>query len=1365
MPPSSDRRKRPGAKSIDEPLKLQDREITESNKTLAFFLGGRRRAQPWASQSLRPASNSASLRRRRSRGVDTQTQTDISAPNTGIGNGIAVPTSESPTRAEAQIQAPIALLDPRPNASRNPTTTGPIHSVGPRANCSRDPIPSPEQNQQGHHASYATGQTSTSSNAPEATTASSPTPSPRRRLTRFCSQPRTSRHTTFAVTKNSTDTCLAQHRHPGFNRNGNVGDKLEILTPIHHAAKNSENNHGLESNHPSQPINHHVRNHSAEDPALPRLPSGAQNTFDRNDRGSNNSRNLSQHHDSSLNPFSPSSQSTYQPLHSTAPNPGAASNPSGPMPPRNAPSFKPSEPNSQNLTATVTSPTASPHTRIQSASPNEATPTEPSHANLDAVEIILSSPQILAEARNKDPQPNAISDAMPPNPADAFTQLQTIAAAALTHDDASKTNGDSGRTSLRRKRAYVSLEPLAKRSCSRSESQQESVICAPVPTETRATAPTMAIPSVSAPTTTAPLSAQTLAPSSIPTTNTPIAPPQATGSFFSLDWDDIKWRQRVCEQNNRYNSSVMVAGRLSLLRSAVASRDVFYLVLHQIFSLTHVNMGFASNILGIPKHEMTLIIRIISSILCSNSDIDPNFHLFSLSFPLPWFKMALEDLPKEVSKAIRAIPRFLVRISTQYPKMFSHSKARGYPLLPRELSCGLLLPSATMLRAIYCSNCRTLGIIDNHSNLPQILVTLRAQMTARFLLCLQIEKNPQFTPADLKDAEVKAIDHMKLCVKAYAEFLQNNNIPPQSTVLPTPPTLMSTVAAISATNTLAAGIPSNTPSHGNQQARYNVDARSQPQLQPQQQAQLEIPSTRSQSYQAQNHHNRAQQHQHHPTRPVPNPQAQALPSEFQPLQVAQNQPQRQYLQPLQHPNASTSIASTSNAPSSNMAVAASNSMALPRAPDKLQRLLLPTSNVRIHPNLYPVNDYLAMQAACHNAIAMPPIMQLGYEPTMARTTHLQYASGFAYPPTLIEKICIIDNALFSISANDLHKLARHQPAPGFRQLKIRKYQAGSLTLRMRMCYFPNSHKGEISLEDWLAAKHVWPTLMTIKLNGNIQTNVGRKEVFHHDLPLDITNLVVEGMNELSVSYFQKKAGFELYYAIEFVEIETHHTLHDRILNHQALPAATTMETIVSRLTATQDDDIVASEEMVISLRDPFSTQILKHPVRGIKCSHLECFDLYTWLTTRPIVRKCSLVTGQPCTSENLCRLCQRRPKSLLESPPSNPDRWSCPVYGCSEDASPKNLRLDMFLLGVCSEIPASDDVQAVVVDKQGNTKLKFATMDDATNQPRSLRKGRPQPSTGSDIAKSQDTTYTGGRDESQGETTAQEPVVIDLDLD
>ncbi|KAL2887896.1 hypothetical protein HOO65_040233 [Ceratocystis lukuohia] len=401
MPPSSDRRKRPGAKSIDEPLKLQDREIAESNKTLAFFLGGRRRAQPWASQSLRPASNSASLRRRRSRGVDTQTQTDVSAPNTGIGNGVAVPTSESPTRAEAQIQAPIALLDPRPNASRNPTTTGPIHSVGPRANCSRDPT----------HASYATGQTSTSSNAPEATTASGPTPSPIRRLTRFCSQPHTSRQRTFAVTKNSTDTCLAQHRHPGFNRNGNVGDKLEILTPTHHAAKNSENNHGLESHHPSQPINHHVRNHSAEDPALPRLPSGAQNTFDHNDRGSNNSRNLSQHHDSSLNPFSPSSQSTYQPLHSTAPNPGAASNPSGPMPPRNAPSFKPSEPNSQNLTATVTSPTASPHARIQSASPNEATPTEPSHANLDAVEIILSSPQILAEARNQDPQPNAISDA------------------------------------------------------------------------------------------------------------------------------------------------------------------------------------------------------------------------------------------------------------------------------------------------------------------------------------------------------------------------------------------------------------------------------------------------------------------------------------------------------------------------------------------------------------------------------------------------------------------------------------------------------------------------------------------------------------------------------------------------------------------------------------------------------------------------------------------------------------------------------------------------------------------------------------------------------------------------------------------
>ncbi|KAL1901530.1 hypothetical protein Cpir12675_000399 [Ceratocystis pirilliformis] len=1484
MPPSSDRRKKSGAKSTNEPLKLKDRDIAESNKTVAFFLGVPRRAQPWASQSLRPASNAGSIRRRRSRGVDTQNQIDISALNTGIGNGVVVPTSESPTHAKAQTQAPMVVLDPKPYASRSPTMAGPIHSVGFRSNCSRDPTPPPEQNQQGHHAPYATRQTFTSSNAPEATATSSPTSSPVPRLTRTCSQPYTSRHTTFTITENSTDTCLAQHRHLAFNRNGNVGDKLEVLTPIHHAAENGKNNHGLESNHPSQLISHHVRNISAGDYALPRFPSGAQNTFDRDDRGSNNSSNLSQHHDSSLNPFSLSTQSTYQPHNSTTPNPGAASNPGGPVLPRNVPSSKPNEPRSQNLTATITSPTASPHARIQLASPNEATPTEPSHANIDAVEITLRSPQILAEARNKDPQPNAISDAMPSNPADTIIQPQ-ILTAAPTHDDAGKTNADNGRTSLDRKRMYVALESAAKRLCSRPEWQQESVICTPVPTEARAIAPatTMstvaATPSVFAPTTTAPLSAQTLALSSIPTTSPPTASSETTSSFFSLDWDDIAWRERACEQNNRYNSSIIVAGRLSLLRNAIVGRDVFYLVLHQIFSLTFVNMDFASNLLGIPKHEMTLIIRVMSSIICSSSDVGQNFHLFAISFPFPWFKMSPGDLPKEVGKTIRAIPHFLRRISTLYPKMLSHSKARGYPLLPRELSRGLLLPSATMLRAIYCSNCRTLGITDgHHPNMPQILVTLRAQMTARFLLCLQIENNSQFTSAELKHAEIKAIGHMKLCVKTYAEFLRNNNIP-QSTVVSKPPTLVPTVAgtsqtqalaqiqtqawaqaqispraqtrtqtldqtrrqrrtmypneqahtpqqqyylnqgrqliqgrplqqterqqqqrqlqrtetqcpslqsnpgllpnqlgstplslpaslqnqaAISAINTFAAGIPSNTPSRGNQQARCNIDAWSQPQLQPQQQARLEIPSLHSQAYQAQNHHTRAQQH--HPTRPVPNLPAQALLSEFQLLQTVQNRPQRLYSQLLQHPNASPSIASTSNAPSSNMAVAASNSIAPPQTPDKLQRLLLPTSNARIHPNLYPVNEYLAIQAACHNAIAMPPIMQLGYEPTMTHTTHLQYASGFAHPPTLIEKICIIDNALFSVSSNDLRMLARHQPAPGFHQLKIRKYQAGSLTLRMRMCYFPSSHKGEIRLEDWLVAKHVWPTLITIKLNGNIQTNVGRKEVFHHDLPLDITNLVVGGMNELSVGYFQKKAGFELYYAIEFVEIETPHTLHDRILNHQTLPAAITIETIVSRLTATQDDDILASEEMVISLRDPFSTRILKHPVRGMKCSHLECFDLHTWLTTRPIIRKCSLVTGQPCTSENICGLCQRRPKSVLESPPSNPDRWSCPVYGCSEDASPNNLRLDMFLLSVCIEIPASDDVQAVIVDKLGNTKLKFVTMDDATNQTQSLRKGRPLPSTGLDVAKSQDTTHTGGREESQGETTAQEPVVIDLDL-
>jgi hypothetical protein len=51
----------------------------------------------------------------------------------------------------------------------------------------------------------------------------------------------------------------------------------------------------------------------------------------------------------------------------------------------------------------------------------------------------------------------------------------------------------------------------------------------------------------------------------------------------------------------------------------------------------------------------------------------------------------------------------------------------------------------------------------------------------------------------------------------------------------------------------------------------------------------------------------------------------------------------------------------------------------------------------------------------------------------------------------------------------------------------------------------------------------------------------------------------------------------------------------------------------SKGAANGDDDVVTAEELTVSLMDPLTSQRMRIPGKGTECTHIECFDLETFL--------------------------------------------------------------------------------------------------------------------------------------------------------
>ncbi|GKT50941.1 zinc finger protein [Colletotrichum spaethianum] len=281
-------------------------------------------------------------------------------------------------------------------------------------------------------------------------------------------------------------------------------------------------------------------------------------------------------------------------------------------------------------------------------------------------------------------------------------------------------------------------------------------------------------------------------------------------------------------------------------------------------------------------------------------------------------------------------------------------------------------------------------------------------------------------------------------------------------------------------------------------------------------------------------------------------------------------------------------------------------------------------------------------------------------------------------------------------------------------IPVSEYFNGSLRYRLRLCELQVNPEDSTKITEstWAVAQTYWPDHINIFVNGKVMP-IRRKQHNGQHQPVELTPLIFAGTNSISVAISPpsrpQKPDTTYYMAVEIIETLSHEHIFDMVLRHGVISADSTRKAIQNRLKpAAEDEDdelTVVGNDLSIDLADPFSATIYQIPVRGVSCTHMECFDLVTWLQTRPAKPRCTLHAAG-----DECRHCSRGLGARPE--PSLVDKWKCPL--CDRDARPYSLRKDNFMAEVRSILDYEKKLhtKTIYVAADGTWRPKVEEVDD-----------------------------------------------------
>ncbi|KAI1390045.1 uncharacterized protein F4822DRAFT_221907 [Hypoxylon trugodes] len=378
---------------------------------------------------------------------------------------------------------------------------------------------------------------------------------------------------------------------------------------------------------------------------------------------------------------------------------------------------------------------------------------------------------------------------------------------------------------------------------------------------------------------------------------------------------------------------------------------------------------------------------------------------------------------------------------------------------------------------------------------------------------------------------------------------------------------------------------------------------------------------------------------------------------------------------------------------------------VPVPPDRIR--FVPSPNMHIPVRDYPHSPYdrHSIETSLHQVNVRSPKripLDLGL-PRSER--YYQAVKCFALSPVAIPPHPHLYNFTFTISESDHAKITRNEMIPS-EIYPVNLFSSGSLRVRVRCCYRKKASPA-FSETTWVTADTKWPEHMFMEVNQNTLT-IMRGAHYAKDTPAEASSFVMPGEN--SLSFYSPKPeqghdpqGPEPCLAVEIVETLSHSAVLEMVRAYENIPASVTREIIGNRLRGTSssdvdNDELAMVDYLSIDLADPFVCSIFKIPVRGAACTHLECFDLETWLNTRLSKKSCH------CPNPSSCANCPNEPSFV--------DKWKCPL--CDGDARPYSLRIDAFLVEVRSQLESDNKLRtkSILVSADGTWKPKEEPDDD-----------------------------------------------------
>ena len=366
--------------------------------------------------------------------------------------------------------------------------------------------------------------------------------------------------------------------------------------------------------------------------------------------------------------------------------------------------------------------------------------------------------------------------------------------------------------------------------------------------------------------------------------------------------------------------------------------------------------------------------------------------------------------------------------------------------------------------------------------------------------------------------------------------------------------------------------------------------------------------------------------------------------------------------------------------------------------------------------------------ALHQAQALSPCVVTSLDVLTVPEQCFQFTNTVHRPPEAVSWKARYQQYLVDLKSSKIDLLARDvYPLHGWPPK--RHAPPGSLSYRIR-CLQVKAASAVPCEEDWVTADHVWPSFLALTLN-DVVLELCRKSHYGKDLPIDVTRIIKEGPNILTVAILDTPKSSTEQYAIGLEEIKmiSHSVLTREIPEidwHQA------RHLILSKATPADPDVEVLQPDITIDLTDPFTATIFNVPARGKKCQHNQCFDLETFLSTRSSKGKGN---NEPCS----------------------PDDFKCPI--CKGDVRPGYLIIDGFLSKIRETLQAQGrlDVKAVVLGMNGEWHIQE---EEEVKGETGDGNGRPRNASGQPV----DTAHRGSVSFVPG-PNGTESTVIELDND